>query len=98
MGTRGTMAISNLSNALLSMNKSSMNVNTTLSKIANTFSNTVRWGITASIFQEMMSSVQGAVSYMKNLDEWDKKYCRFSESSNTAITAILGRGNKSPKC
>ena len=69
MGTRGTMAISNLSNALLSMNKGAMNVNTTLSKIANTFSNTVRWGITASIFQEMLSSVQGAVSYMKDLDE-----------------------------
>lgn len=69
MGSRGTMAISNLSNALLSMNKGAMNVNTTLSKIANTFSNTVRWGITASIFQEMMSSVQGAVSYMKDLDE-----------------------------
>lgn len=69
MGTRGTMAISNLSNALLSMNKGALNVNTTLSKIANTFGNTVRWGITASIFQEMMSSVQGAVSYMKDLDE-----------------------------
>ena len=69
MGTRGTMAISNLSNALLSMNKGAMNVNTTLSKIANTFGNTVRWGITAGIFQEMMSSVQGAVSYMKDLDE-----------------------------
>lgn len=42
MGARGTMAISNLSNALLSMNKGAMNVNTTLSKIANTFGNTVR--------------------------------------------------------
>jgi len=69
MGTRGTMAISNLSNALLSMNKGVMNVNTTLSKVANTFGNTVRWGITAGIFQEMLSSVQGAVSYMKDLDE-----------------------------
>ena len=69
MGIRGTMAISNLSNALLSMNKGALNVNTTLSKIANTFGNTVRWGITASIFQEMMNSVQGTVSYMKNLDE-----------------------------
>ena len=69
MGTRGTMAISNLSNALLSMNKGAMNVNTTLSKIANTFGNTVRWGITASIFQGMMGSIQGAVSYMKDLDE-----------------------------
>jgi TP901 family phage tail tape measure protein len=69
MGSRGTMAISNLSNALLSMNRGAVTVNSTLSKVANTFSNTVRWGITASIFQEMMSSVQGAVSYMKDLDE-----------------------------
>lgn len=69
MGTRGNMAISSLSNALLSMNKGAVTINTTLSKIANTFSNTVRWGITASIFQEMVSSVQGAVSYMKDLDE-----------------------------
>lgn len=42
MGTRGRMAISSLSNALLSMNKNAVTINTTLSKIANTFSNTVR--------------------------------------------------------
>ena len=69
MGYRGQAAISSLSNALLSMNKGAVTVNTTLSKIANTFGNTVRWGITAGIFQEMMSSIQGAVSYMKDLDE-----------------------------
>ena len=42
MGYRGQAAISSLSNALLSMNKGAVTVNTTLSKIANTFGNTVR--------------------------------------------------------
>lgn len=69
MGSRGATAVSSLSNALLSMNNNAVTVNTTLSKMANTFGNTVRWGITATIFQEMLSSVQGAVSYMKDLDE-----------------------------
>lgn len=69
MGSRGKVAISSLSSALLSMNSNAVTINTTLSKMANTFGNTVRWGITAGIFQEMVSSVQGAVSYMKDLDE-----------------------------
>ena len=54
---------------MTNVNKQAVTVNSTMAKIANTFSNTVRWGITASIFQEMMGSIQGAVSYMKDLDE-----------------------------
>ena len=69
MGAQGTRAINSLASSVLNLNKDAITMNSTLSKIANTFSNTVRWGITASIFQEMMSSVQGAVSYMKDLDE-----------------------------
>ena len=69
MGTQGTRAINSLASSVLTLNKDAITMNSTLSKIANTFSNTVRWGITASIFQEMMSSIQGAVSYMKDLDE-----------------------------
>ena len=69
MGAQGTRAINSLASSVLTLNKDAITMNSTLSKIANTFGNTVRWGITASIFQEMMSSIQGAVSYMKNLDE-----------------------------
>ena len=69
MGAQGTRAINSLAASVLTLNRDAITVNSTLSKIANTFGNTVRWGITASIFQEMMSSVQGAVSYMKDLDE-----------------------------
>lgn len=68
-GNQGKTAFNSMVSMMTNVNKQAVTVNSTMSKIANTFSNTVRWGITASIFQEMMSSVQGAVSYMKNLDE-----------------------------
>ena len=68
-GAQGKSAFNSMVTMMTNVNRQAVTVNSTMAKIANTFSNTVRWGITASIFQEMMSSVQGAVSYMKNLDE-----------------------------
>lgn len=69
MGVEGRTALNSLVTSLTTINKSAITANTTLSKIANTFGNTVRWGITASIVQGLMNSVQGAVSYMKDLDK-----------------------------
>lgn len=37
-------------------------------KIMNTFGNTVRWGITASIFQTIQNSLYRSVDYVKELD------------------------------
>ena len=68
-GNQGKTAFNSVVTMMTNVNKQAVTVNSTMAKIANTFSNTVRWGITASIFQEMMSSIQGAVSYMKDLDE-----------------------------
>ena len=69
MGVEGRTALNSLVTSLTTINKSAITANTTLNKIANTFGNTVRWGITSSIVQGLMNSVQGAVSYMKDLDE-----------------------------
>ena len=68
-GNQGKIAFNSLVTSITTLNKNAITANSTLTKIANTFGNTVRWGITASIFQEMLGSVQGAVSYMKDLDE-----------------------------
>ena len=68
-GNQGKTAFNSVVTMMTNVNKQAVTVNSTMAKIANTFSNTVRWGITASIFQEMMGSIQGAVSYMKDLDE-----------------------------
>ncbi len=37
-------------------------------KIVNTFGNTVRWGVTASIFQTIQNSLYRSVDYIKELD------------------------------
>ena len=68
-GRQGKIAFNSLVTSITTLNKNAITANSTLTKIANTFGNTVRWGITASIFQEMLSSVQGAISYIKDLDE-----------------------------
>lgn len=68
-GSQGKVAFNSLVTSITTLNKNAITANSTLTKIANTFGNTVRWGITASIFQEMLGSVQNAVSYMKDLDE-----------------------------
>ena len=53
-GNQGKTAFNSVVTMMTNVNKQAVTVNSTMAKIANTFSNTVRWGITASIFQEMM--------------------------------------------
>ena len=43
MGVEGRTALNSLVTSLATINKSAITANTTLSKIANTFGNTVRW-------------------------------------------------------
>ena len=44
------------------------NISSLSDKIMNTFGNTVRWGITASIFQTIQNSLYRSVDYVKELD------------------------------
>lgn len=62
--------------ALAAMHSEIFKINTSLkqsnalgARLFNTFSNTVRWGITASVFQEMTNSLYNAVNYMGELDK-----------------------------
>lgn len=69
MGVTGVQTINSLVASITTLNKQTNTVNMALSKMATTFGNTVRWGITASILQEMTSSISSSVRYMKDLDE-----------------------------
>lgn len=44
------------------------NISSLSDKIMNTFGNTVRWGVTASIFQTIQNSLYRSVDYVKELD------------------------------
>lgn len=68
-GAQGVSSFNSLVTSVTRLTPAATKANSVLSKMATTMGNTVRWGITAGLFQEMVSSISGAVSYVKDLDE-----------------------------
>ena len=67
-GNTGKQVFGNFLSQIGQIDTSFKSVSSTVDKIANTFGNTVRWGVTASIFQTMQNSIYRAVEYVKELD------------------------------
>lgn len=67
-GTVGQQAFNSLAASLASTEVKMSRMSATVSKLFSTFQNTVRWGVTASIFETASNSVGRAVEYMKDLD------------------------------
>lgn len=86
MGVSGQAAMNQLINQTLSFQQGLRQTSTWADKLSNTFSNTVRWGVVAGAFQEVMSSASKAVSYVKQLDE-----------SLTNITMVSGKSRDDMK-
>lgn len=66
--TEGAEAFDNILMTIGQIDKGFKNVSSVTDKIMNTFGNTVRWGITASIFQTIQNSLYRSVDYVKELD------------------------------
>ena len=67
-GAAGVSAFNSLSSATLKANLQLKESHTLLNKMAETMGNTVKWGITSSIFNNLTGSVQKAWNYTKELD------------------------------
>ncbi len=67
-GVIGQQAFNQLSAALGSTEARVSRMSTTVTKMFNTFQNTLRWGITASIFETASNNIGRAVDYVKDLD------------------------------
>ena len=67
-GVQGTQLFNNMIGQIGKMDTSFRNLSSTTDKIFNTMGNTVRWGVTASIFQRIQNSLYGAVEYVQQLD------------------------------
>ena len=67
-GSTGTQAFSKMSSAVLSTNLQLKQSHKLLDSMATTMANTVKWGVTSRIFNEMASSVQEAWTFTKELD------------------------------
>lgn len=68
VGVTGQQAFNQLAAALGSTEAKVSRMSTTVTKMFNTFQNTIRWGITASIFETASNSIGRAVDYVKDLD------------------------------
>jgi ABC-type dipeptide/oligopeptide/nickel transport system permease component len=63
-GTSGQQAFINMTASLLKFGTAVKQSNKFLDKMAETMGNTVKWGITSSIFNNIVGSVQKAYYYM----------------------------------
>ena len=64
----GTKAFNNMLGTIGQIDTQFKSISSLTDKIFNTFGNTVRWGITASIFQTMQNNLYRAVEYVQELD------------------------------
>ena len=64
----GTKAFNNMLGTIGQIDTQFKSISSTTDKIFNTFGNTVRWGITASIFQSIQNDLYRAVEYVQELD------------------------------
>lgn len=64
----GAKAFNNMLGTIGQIDTQFKSISSTTDKIFNTFGNTVRWGITASIFQSMQNDLYRAVEYVHELD------------------------------
>lgn len=67
-GTSGQQAFNNLAHSVLNTNLELKESNKLLDSMATSMANTVKWGITSSIFNTITSSIQSAYYYAKDLD------------------------------
>lgn len=67
-GIVGQQAFLKTTGELLQMNATVRNTNSLLDKMATTMANTVRWGITSALWNNITGSIQTAFYYVKDLD------------------------------
>lgn len=68
VGATGQIAFGNMIGQIGRMDTSFRSISSFADKIFNTMGNTVRWGITASIFQTIQNRLYRAVDYVQELD------------------------------
>lgn len=68
VGATGQIAFGNMIGQIGRMDTSFKSISSFADKIYNTMGNTVRWGVTASIFQTIQNSIYRAVGYVQELD------------------------------
>ena len=98
-GAVGQASFAKATAELFKFNTAAKQTNVFLDKMADTMANTVRWGVTSSIFNNIVGSVQKAYYYIEDLDtsindiqivteKSADEMARFAEQANNAAKAL----------
>lgn len=90
----GQMAFNDIVGSVYKMNTGFKSISSFTDKIMNTFGNTVRWGITASIFQTIQNSLYRSVDYVKELDTSLNNIRIVTDATNQDMREFSQNANK----
>ena len=93
----GSQAFSSLTRDILNTNVQLKQSKTLLDDLAQTMTNTVKWGITSSIFNTMTDSIQNAWNYVKALDSSLNDIRIVTGKSSDEMTNFAIQANKAAK-
>lgn len=96
-GTQGLNAFTQLYGQVHKIDTGMKQVSSTTDKIANTISNTFRWGVIASVFSQMMNGLHQSVQYVKDLDESLTNIMMVSGTSRDAMNEYAKAANDAAK-
>ena len=97
LGSQGTRAFGQMYGQLTKIDTGMKQVSSTTDKIANTFGNTFRWGVIASMFSGIMNSIHQSVQYVKDLDKSLTNIQMVTASSREAMNDFAVQANEAAK-
>lgn len=94
VGAQGEKTFTSLVGQMAKVNNSAVTLSTSMQKVFNTFGNTLRWGVTASIFQGIMNNLHNSVEYVKDLDESLTNIMMVTDYSRDAMNEYAKSANE----
>ena len=96
-GPVGVAAYNQVASAILNTNLQLKQSNKLLDEMATSMANTVKWGITAGIFNKITQSIQQAFSYTKKLDSSLNDIRIVTDKSAESMEKFAVQANKAAK-
>ncbi len=97
MGAAGRSAYASLTQEILKSNTALKTTNKHLDKMKETMANTLRWGVTSRIFNEITDSVANAVSYVERLDKSLNNIRIVTNKSSDEMASFAKEANNAAK-
>lgn len=97
VGARGQTAVTSLITQVGKLDTGVKTTNKAVDKMANTIGNTLRWGVVASGFSQMMNAAHQAVQYVKDLDTSLTNIMMVTDYSREAMNEYAQSANDAAK-